>query len=166
MFAGVAGVVIESVPEDVVFGERKRKCSPYDPLLLQLQAAGPGKFLRFDDLRARPSLIVRAKKLGIRVLFGEKGEQLFVCLAKADLTTAGVADEQPRVTVSDIVIAALKVGRSTAGEIVTWARSNGAPGVGISQVDGLLSNLARAGKVKLRPLRSGASDAPDRWSLA
>ncbi|MCU1328340.1 MAG: hypothetical protein JWN34_3710, partial [Bryobacterales bacterium] len=44
VFTGVPGALIDSIPEDVVFGERKMKTSPYDPLLLQLKAAGAGKF--------------------------------------------------------------------------------------------------------------------------
>ncbi|MCU1330691.1 MAG: hypothetical protein JWN34_6061, partial [Bryobacterales bacterium] len=123
------------------------------------------KFLQFDDLRARPSLMVRAKKLGIRILFGEKGDTLYVSLAKVDLTTDGVAADQPRISMSEIVLSAIKAGRSTAGEITSWARSNGAPGIGLTQVDGLLSGLARGGKAKLKAAKPG-SEGPERWSLA
>ena len=52
---GVAGFLVDEAPVGIEFGARKRT-SPYDPLLIQLREAGPGKFLKFADLRARGSV--------------------------------------------------------------------------------------------------------------
>jgi hypothetical protein len=164
MLEGVPGELVDIAPADILFGERRLKTSPYDPLLLQLKNAGAGKFLKFGDLRCRPSLTVRAKKLGLKILFGEQGQTLWVTLAKADLDAVGgpIEPQPARPAMTDLVLKALGAKRNTAGEIVSWMRSNGATGIGITQVDGLLSNLARAGKIKLR--RSG-DDGPEKWAL-
>jgi hypothetical protein len=140
---------MDSAPPGVLFGPKKLRTSPYDPLLLQLKTAGPGKFLRFEDLRARVSIVARAKKLGIKVMFGEEGRALWVCLEKAELKTNGVTEDQlDKPSNGDLVLRAISLGKHTAGEIVTWMRSNGAPGLGITQVDNLLASLARQGKRK------------------
>ncbi len=149
-FAGVPGALVDSAPEGMVFGLKKWRVSPYDPLLEQLRKAGAGKFLKFDDLRCRISVSARAKKLGIKVLFGEQGNTLFVTLATAELQANGVVEEQPKKpSNSDLVLAAIREKRHTAGEIVSWLRSNGVPGAGITQVDGIIGNLMRAGTLKL-----------------
>lgn len=74
-FSGVAGKLVD-VPAGLVFGVKTR-VSPYDVLLQQL-AASKGKALEFGDLRARASVHVRAKKLGMRVLTAEQGNTLYV----------------------------------------------------------------------------------------
>jgi hypothetical protein len=75
-FSGVAGKLVEA-PTDLHFGARAGRGSPYDALLEQL-AASKGKVLEFGDTRARPSVYARAKKLGLRVLFAESGNTLYV----------------------------------------------------------------------------------------
>jgi hypothetical protein len=148
----------------VKFG-RSLRGSPYDPLLIQLRTAGAGKFLRFADRRARTSITARAKKLNIKVMFGEQGESLWVTLAAVEMKSNGHVEEQPaRPSNGDLAIAAINAKRHTVGEILTWMRSNGADGLGITQVDGLIRNLARAGKIKLKGGRPG--DEVERWVLA
>jgi hypothetical protein len=39
--------------------------------------------------------------------------------------------------------------RASAGELVSWLRSNGGAGCGITQVDGILLNLMRQGRIRL-----------------
>jgi hypothetical protein len=162
-FAGVAGILVDEAPEGIEFGARKQsRLSPYDPLLVQLKAAGAGKFLKFSDLRCRPSIMARSKKLGIKVLFGEQGNTLYVTLATAELEVSGIVEPQPpKPSNSDLVLRAISEKRRKPGEILTWLRSNGVAGIGITQVDGLLINLLRAGKVR----RSGEDDSQV-WSLA
>jgi hypothetical protein len=167
--AGVAGMLVDSAPSDVLFGARRLKTSPYDPLLIQLSKAGAGKFLRFDDIRAKTSLTARAKKLNIKVLFGEQGNTLWVTLAKAEMETEGVvapAKATEKLSMSDLALRAITEGnRHTAGEILTWMRSNGGDGLGITQVDRILIDLARAGKIKSKQARPGL-DQPERWVKA
>ncbi len=159
---GVPGVMIDELPDGVMFGV-KNKVSPYDVLLRQLVAAPAGKFLRFDDLRARASVYTRAKKLGIKVLFGEQGNTLYVMIAKADLADEGVTEKQPPpITNKDRVLAAIGDKRCTPGEILTWMRSNGAGGVGITQVDDLLNILVRERKIRNV---SGTRDETPRYAL-
>ena len=135
--AGVPGQLVDDAPPDILFGPRKTKTSPYDPLLLQLQKAGAGKFLRFEDLRARPSLTARAKKLNIKILFGEQGSTLWVTLAKAELSHNSHVEELPAPKARPLP------------EIV---------------LDGIvLAELARAGKIKLKPVRRGDPDPSERW---
>lgn len=161
-FEGVPGELLNEAPEGLTFGEKKLRKSPYDPLLIQLRDAGPGKYLKFGDLRARVSLLARSKKLGIRLLFGEQDNTLWVTLAKAELTTEGKSEESPRKTLADVVMDAIRQKRTTAGEILTFVRSAGAAGgVGLTQIDGVLAALRRQFKVKLK-----SQDGVDRWSIA
>lgn len=149
---------MEAAPAGIAFGDKKLRGSPYDSLILQLRDAGPGKFLKFSELRARPSLIARSKKLSVRLMFGEEGSTLWVALAKADLVADGKTDEEKPKTLAEIVLLAIDAKRNKAGEITTWARSNGAPGAGVSQVDEAIRNLCRDGKVKLKNAIFGQSD--------
>jgi len=165
--AGVPGALVdEGPPPDVLFGAKKRT-SPYDPLLLQLQRAGAGKFLKFDDLRARTSLIARAKRLNIKILFGEQGSTLWVTLAKADLATNGVADVPPAPKarpLPEIVLEGIRDDkRDTPGLIVAFCRNNGAPDVTLNAVDAALGELLREGKIKLKNPLKGLYG--DRWTV-
>ena len=92
----------------------------------------------------------RAKKLGIRVLFGEQGNVLWVTLAQAALSVDGIAEAPLKKSAEDIVLEALREKRDTSGVITSWARSNGAPGIGISDVDRILIELMRAGSIRLK----------------
>ena len=66
-------------------------------------------------------------------------------------------------TNSDLVIACLmEKKRASIGEMVSWMRSNGSQGIGITQVDSLVLTLARAGKIKLG--KPGVDDS-ERWVL-
>ena len=96
------------------------------------------------------------------MLFGEQGETLWVTLAKANLETNGLIEKQPAPpTNSELVMKAIGEKRQKAGEILTWMRSKGVGGIGITQVDGLLSNLQRAGKI-----RCTGPEEDQRWKLA
>jgi|SRR5579863_140607 len=165
-FVGVPGRLVDEAPPDVVFG-RKSKLSPYDPLLLQLQKAGAGKFLKFDDLRAKSSLIVRAKKLGIKILFGEQGSTLWVALAKAELSQDGNV-QQPSAPkarpLPEIVLEAISNDkRDTPGLIVSYCRLHGAPEATLNAVDSSLATLLRQGRIKLKAKPRSAPDDQDRW---
>ncbi len=161
-FTGVAGVLVDAAPEGIVFGERKFATSPYDPLIIQLRDAGAGKFLKFSDLKARVSLKARAKKLNVNLLFGEEGSTLWVTLAKANLLTDGKTEDQPSRSLADTILLAIDAKRHKPGEITTWCRSNGAAGVGLTQVEGVIRNLAREGKIKLKAAIKGDDD-PEMW---
>jgi hypothetical protein len=166
---GVAGALFDEAPADVMFGvNRSTRTSPYDPLLLQLKTAGAGKYLRFDDLRAKSAIKARAKKLEMKILFGEQGNLLWVALAKAELHTNGKVDPVPvveRKTDSALVLEALQESkRDTPGQITSWIRSNGNPDIALNTVDAMLSSLARAGKVHLKTKPKG--DETERWRLA
>ncbi len=170
-FAGVAGSLVSEIPEGLLFGERKTKTSPYDPLLLQLKAAGAGKYLRFEDLRARASVLARSRKLNIKVTFAEDGNILFVGLAQVELALDAPAPEPKQsTTMTDLVLGRLKelapLRAATSGEMTTWLRSNGGgPAVGIGQVDGIFATLLRAGKIKMKPSSRGG-EATDAYVLA
>lgn len=113
-FKGVPGMLLDAAPDGLEFGTGKKRLSPYDPLLKQLQAAGAGKFLKFEDLRARTSVQARAKKLGIRVLFGEQGSVLWVTLASATIETEGTVEPQVKVTNADMILKAIADKRRAA----------------------------------------------------
>ena len=165
--SGVPGQLVDAAPPDILFGPRKTKTSPYDPLLLQLQKAGAGKFLRFEDLRARPSLTARAKKLNIKILFGEQGSTLWVTLAKAELSHNSHVEELPAPKarpLPEIVLDGIVLGqKDTPGLIVSFARRHGAPDVTLNAIDRVIAELARAGKIKLKPVRRGDPDPSERW---
>jgi hypothetical protein len=79
------------------------------------------------------------------------------------------ADMAPvKKSVEELVLECLCQKRDTAGSITTWARSNGAPGISISDVDRVLSGLARAGRIRLKAKWGPAKnqqDQPDRWEV-
>ena len=163
---GVPGVICDSAPPDVLFGSRRHKTSPYDPLLLQLQRSGAGKFLRFEDRRAKVSIVARAKKLNIKVLFGEQGDTLWVTLAKVELSSNGHSEpqQQPKARpLAEIILEGIRDDkRDTPGLMVSYARLHGAPDVTLNAVDRVVSDLARGGKVKLKPARN-KMDSDERW---
>jgi hypothetical protein len=165
LMMGVPGELVDSVPADVLFGERKAKTSPYDPLLLQLRSAGPGRYLRFAETRARVSVAARAKKLGMKVVFGEQAGVLWVALAKVELATSGHTEKEAGRSPADVMLEAIRQKKQQAGEITTWARTNGWAGAGLTQVDAELNKLARAGKIRLKTASRFAADTPERWEL-
>lgn len=67
-FSGVPGELVD-LPGGLTFS--KTKISRYDALLEQLAVAGAGRVLKFGALKARASVHVRAKKLGMQVLCAE-----------------------------------------------------------------------------------------------
>lgn len=163
---GVPGALVDQAPPDLLFGPRKMKTSPYDTLLLQLQRAGAGKFLRFEDLRARASLTARSKKLNIKILFGEQGSTLWVALAKTQMETEGKVDQTPSlkaIPLPEIGLGGIRNDkRDTPGLMVSYARLHGAPEVQLNAVDRVISELARGGKIKLKPVRTKGDDE-ERW---
>lgn len=76
---GVPGRLIKC-PAGIEFGPKGRQ-SPYDSLLKQLAAANDGQILQFDGGRAKPSVAVRASKLGMKVEFAQAGNLLYVRFA-------------------------------------------------------------------------------------
>ena len=111
---GVPGKVIQ-LPAGLTFGSRARQ-SPYDPLLREVETAAPGSGLEFGDPRARASVIIRAKKLGLKVEFAEQDGKLYVRLAAAQDT---------RTARHDAILALLRLGPSTPIKIASVLREKG-----------------------------------------
>lgn len=160
-FIGVSGCLMDSAPKEIMFGQKRGGRSPYDALLKQLKAAGPGAALKFDDVRCRSSIVARSRKLNMKVTFGQQGETLWVKLDKSDQSWI---EEKPDAKKNAMILQAIAAKRHTAGEMVSWLRSNGAPGIGITEVDVCLGNLSRDGKIKLGIHRQ--SDGAERWVTA
>lgn len=84
-FGGVPGALVPLTGIALEFG-RQNRSSPYDSLLDELARATdeaiekkePKPGLKFDDLRAKPSIYARAKKKGLRVVFAVAGAALYV----------------------------------------------------------------------------------------
>lgn len=154
--AGVPGELVDeaALPAGVAWGSKTR-ISPYDPLLRQLAEAGPGKALKFGDTRARTSINVRAKKLGLRVTCGEAGGALFVRFE-------GRVDDNKRETRREIIRGALKITvGATAMALTNTLREKGDASVDVNIVEAILAQMAKAGEVvqqdsggwRLNPMR-------------
>jgi hypothetical protein len=139
---GVAGCLIEATdaPEGLLFWHRK-KVSPYDALLESLAAAGQGKMLRFEDRRARVSIGVRAKKLGLRVVCAEADGKLYVRFESR-------VEDNLKGTRRGAILGALKPGIAlTAMEITVLLRDKGDGTVDAGLVGTILDQMVRSGQI-------------------
>ena len=136
---GVPGELVPLAGLDLHFGKSLRT-SPYDPLLEQLDKAGPGNALRFGDLRARVSVVARAKKLGLHVSFAVSGNTLYVRLD-------GRAADDKHATRREQIKAALKFGPLAAMKLTALLREKGDATVDASLVENILGQMMRAGEV-------------------
>lgn len=158
-FSGTPGGLVDAgeEPQGVAWGGKTRK-SPYDALLRQLEAAGEGKRLLFRDVKARTSVAVRARKLGIKVLIGEDSAgQLWVKLAAA-------ADDPVGAVRREKILGCLKFGASDAIHLAVALREKGDLTVDGETVNAILGQMARSGEViaqeggkyRLNPARKAA----------
>ncbi len=119
----------------------------------------------------------RARTLRFRVQFAFEGQTLWVALnpnqkplpgRTMDPVPANQALAEKRPTLPELALKAIEAKRTTAGEIISWMRSRGhVNGLDLTGTEDLLRNLAKAGKIKLKPLgRGGDPDQPDRWMVA
>jgi hypothetical protein len=140
-FTGVPGalVALEGLG-GLVFGKHLRT-SPYDPLLDQLLAAGSGKALKFGDVKAKASLLLRAKKKGLRVSFAEDGAgALYVRID-------GSATEDLRGVRREQIQSALKLGPLSAIKLAVKLRESGDTSVDGQMVEAILGQMQREGVV-------------------
>lgn len=175
---GVPGALIEieDLPLDLVFGTRKQHISPYDALLKQLLEAGEGKALLFGHERARASVSVRPKKLGIKVEMADHAGKLYVRLAPGSTPEgklAAAAKTQPPLSVKDVVVSdkktrsrslvltALRKGWHTPEAIAAHLRSDD-PDCSLDgpTVRSLLKAMQQDGGVRQ------ASTSPEKWEIA
>ena len=77
---------------DLIFGTTMRKMSPYVTALNQLKVAPAGQYLEFDNLRARCQISVQARKHGMKVLFAECNNKLYVKLVEQCAAEVRVLD--------------------------------------------------------------------------
>jgi hypothetical protein len=153
--AGVAGELVALDGLDLQFGGM-RKASPYDALLDQLAAAGPGKLLRFGDERAKPAIYSRSKKKGYKVSFAVSGGALFV---RFD----GSVDDDVKARRREQILGTLLFGASTPPKLAALLREKGDTTVDGQGVAAILAQLARTGEVvkgegeqwALNPARKG-----------
>jgi hypothetical protein len=183
----VSGEITDACPPGLVFGKRAHPPSRYGALLALLRDS-PGKYLKFEHLRARCALGAHARRMNLKILFAQEGPVLWVSLAppakelpvKAAKTLPGrtmdvvpeeTPDEEapkPAPTIAELALQAITAKRTTAGEIITFMRSRGyTNGLDLTGTENLLRNLCKEGKIKLKPLPRGAdTDQPDRWMVA
>jgi hypothetical protein len=139
---GVPGELVSLEGLNLVFGTRL-KTSPYDPLLDQLVQAGPGKALRFGDVRAKASVYARAKKRGLRVSFAESAGALYV---RFD----GSSDADVRKSRRDHIVVALRLGPMSAIQIAKRLREAGDASVDAQLVEAILGQMLKASEVVKR----------------
>ena len=154
---GVPGE-LAPLPSDLLFGSRLRQ-SPYDGLLQQLKAAtlawkdtepcvGAQPGLVFGEMRARTSLAVRAKKLGLRISFAEKGAKLYVRLD-------GVEGDQTRHIRHARIVAALTNAPHSLAAITKKLRERGDTLVDMQMTEAILGGMAKTGEVIRRESAPG-----------
>lgn len=142
--SGVPGELVSdsTLPEDIHWGA-KRRMSPYDGPLKALADAGPGKVLRFGELKARLSVPARAKKLGLRIECGEKDGVLYV-------RYLGHVEDDVKASRRSEILGALKFGPATAMKLANLLRMKGDSVVDAQLVEAILVQLARTGEVVTR----------------
>ena len=138
-FDGVSGTLI-TTPVGLEFSVRKLRISPYDALLDQLEKAGPGHVLCFDDIRARASVIVRSKKKGLRISFAEHDGKLFV---RFDGSTKDDVDNSRRGRLREL----LKIGPLTSIKACNKLRDSGDTLVDANITELILLSLMKSGEV-------------------
>jgi hypothetical protein len=139
---GVPGelVSLEDLALVLNFSSKKTRVSPYDPLLDQLAESGPGKVLKFCDVRARISLIARAKKKGLRLSFAESGTDLYV---RCD----GRPIEDVRASRRTAILKILNTGPHKLSRITAVLREAGDLAIDMSLALLILSQMEKAGEV-------------------
>jgi hypothetical protein len=140
-FSGVPGELVDAavVPAGLHFGTKLRG-SPYDGLLKQLADAGAGKMLKFGDPKARVSINVRARKLGLKVSCAEDGNVLWV---RFD----GRADDDVKASRREKILGVLKFGPNTAIRLAHVLREKGDENVDASLVEAICVQVARSGEI-------------------
>jgi len=158
-FRGVAGELVDEIPADLVFGGKGHRISPYDEPLRQLAAAEGHKWLKFGYARARVSVNVRARKMGLKVVCAESNGTLFVqFVGRAADDVAGGR--------RDAIGGILKGAPSglTAMQITGLMRSKGDATIDASLTETILLQMMRTGSVirtedgmwKISPVRKAA----------
>lgn len=145
-FSGVKGeFVVDDAPAGVLFGTKKRM-SPYDALLMRLRDAGRGHLV-FDDVKARVSVAVRAKKLGIGVEFGEPDEGALSGKLLVRLTVSGTPEKVAERR--DAMVRVLKNHHGMTDQQATNALRNetGEQRLNLQDVQLILAKLQRDGVV-------------------
>lgn len=147
--AGTPGKLTE-LPAALVFGGLGR-ISPYDALLLQLEKAcdeakrqsRPLPGLEFTDVKAKPSVYARAKKLGYRVAFAEDKGRLYV---RFD----GLVSDDKKALRRKAIIEVLSKPAGTALkyiEITNRLRAAGDELLEAATVDAILCQMLKTGEV-------------------
>jgi len=160
-FNGVPGCIVASdaLPEGLDFAAKRARISPYDGLLEKLLEAPKNSALKFGDLRARASIIIRARKKGLRVVFAERGSELYVRIdgfidsndkAKATLKNAAPATlpSKPSDQIEQAVLRAMAVGFSNPQTIADHARKNGTIIIGVAPIQSALIRMEINGLVR------------------
>lgn len=128
----------------------------------------------FDNLRARDSLNVRSRKLGMKLEYGEHGGKLYVRLANGSSGIAPASTSQDRQTLKDelvsdhktrnraAIMSAMRSGCKTPEAISAWLRKqdDGTVSLDGSIVRSLLKHMQTAGTVVLKKI------SPETWEIA
>lgn len=141
-FSGVPGELVDAsvLPAGLHWGTKLRG-SPYDGLLRQLAEAGTGKVLKFGNPKARVSVNVRARKLGMRVTCAEADGVLFVRFG-------GSAGEDLKGSRRERIRGVLKVSAgATPFHVAKVLRDKGDEHADAQIVEAILTQMARAGEV-------------------
>lgn len=138
-FSGVPGEIV-SIENLVLDFQTRKRMSPYDALLDNLVEAGPGKALKFGDVRARASVTVRARKKGLKVSFAELYGVLYVRLdGKAEDTIGRTRREK--------ILQTLKTGPRKAIALTVALRDQGDAAIDVNLVLAILGQMERSGEV-------------------
>jgi hypothetical protein len=159
-FSGVPGelVAADAVPAGIHWGTKLRG-SPYDPLLKELAEAGAGKMLKFGNARARTSIVLRARKLGLKVVCGEDGGALYVkFVGREGDDLANARREKIRQALKIVV-------GITLSKLLLHLRDKGDVTIDAPTLQLILSQMMRAGEIihadgdqwRLNPMRKVAA---------
>jgi len=142
-FTGVPGELVDLASVELR-PLLKGKKSPYDDLLRKLSTVeGVNRGLKFGSVRAKNSVLIRAKKLGYRVsLFDDAAGNLYVKFG-GFLDTAEVLRGRNR----EAVRKALANGHPLSPiAIASWCRENGAPDMDAGLAKVILSQMKATGE--------------------
>lgn len=162
---GVPGVLLTArdvAPLGLIFGAATR-VSPYDAKLRELCAAEAGAVLCFGNLRARASLYQRAKKLNIKLEFGEQGGKLYARLVSSEalprqsVTGTVVTDAKTRNRA--LICAAIRKGKKTPEAIAAFLRDEGHTNFDGPVVRSMLKHMQAQGQVTLMKI------TPETWEV-
>jgi hypothetical protein len=146
---GTPGVMLERLPEDVVFGPKGR-VSPYDSLLIKLRDASesprspetPKPCLMFEGVKAQAAVAVRARKIGIRVSFAVLSGKLYV---RFDGRISD--DDKSKRRAAILAVLAKSPGPMKYIAITNQLRAAGDELLEAGLVDAILVQLMKAGEV-------------------